>query len=191
MLVDRDGPVGPDTVEVRFDDERAASDAGNAGRKVMTLIYAMALGADSIDDCDVLRAGQPTGFWAGALDVGDVPARVHVRTRAPTRPGASRDIEARRAGGCRSGLGASRRKSSGEALDFEYGEFLGYGVVARYFDETATTALPTVCEQADTLAGLVLETLKVLDENAPASDDECEPLRVLCRLFGLSLGLLA
>jgi len=32
--------------------------AGNAGRKVMALIYAMALGADSIDDCDVLRAGR-------------------------------------------------------------------------------------------------------------------------------------
>jgi hypothetical protein len=32
--------------------------AGNAGRKVMALVFAMALGADSIDDCDVLRAGR-------------------------------------------------------------------------------------------------------------------------------------
>jgi len=32
--------------------------AANAGRKVMTLIYAMVLGADSIDDCDVLRSGR-------------------------------------------------------------------------------------------------------------------------------------
>src|SRR4051812_12591508 len=32
--------------------------AGNAGRKVMLLVFAMALGADSIDDCDVLRAGR-------------------------------------------------------------------------------------------------------------------------------------
>src|SRR3954454_21750507 len=32
--------------------------AGNAGRKVMSLIFAMALGADSIDDCDVLRSGR-------------------------------------------------------------------------------------------------------------------------------------
>ena len=32
--------------------------ASRAGRKVMTLIYAMALGADSIDGCDVLRAGR-------------------------------------------------------------------------------------------------------------------------------------
>ena len=40
--------------------------AGNAGRKVMSLVFAMALGADSIDDCDVLRSGRrpscgPTG----------------------------------------------------------------------------------------------------------------------------------
>jgi hypothetical protein len=32
--------------------------AAHAGRKVMTLVSAMALGADCIDDCDLLRAGQ-------------------------------------------------------------------------------------------------------------------------------------
>lgn len=32
--------------------------AGNAGRKVASIVHAMALGADSIDDCTVLRAGQ-------------------------------------------------------------------------------------------------------------------------------------
>jgi hypothetical protein len=32
--------------------------AAHPGRKVMTLISAMALGADCIDDCDVLRAGR-------------------------------------------------------------------------------------------------------------------------------------
>ncbi len=83
-----DGPVGLDRVEVVFDDRRAVADAGivlvaalaqrlgiealaarfvrlgpragaaNAGRKVMTLIYAMVLGADGIDDCDVLRSGR-------------------------------------------------------------------------------------------------------------------------------------
>jgi hypothetical protein len=31
--------------------------AANPGRKILTLIYAMVLGADCIDDCDVLRAG--------------------------------------------------------------------------------------------------------------------------------------
>ena len=78
----------PDRVTVVFDDERAVADAGvvlpatlaarlgvealvdeavdlgdrpgaaNAGAKVMTLISAMALGADCIDDCDLLRAGR-------------------------------------------------------------------------------------------------------------------------------------
>ena len=60
--------------------------AANAGAKVMTLVSAMALGADCIDDCDVLRAGR-TGAGArppgrGAVDAGDVPAAFtfgHVR----------------------------------------------------------------------------------------------------------------
>jgi hypothetical protein len=86
--VQDDGPVGLDQVRVVFDDERAVSDAGvvlvatlagrlgiaalaarfvrlgeragaaNAGRKVMTLIFAMVLGADCIDDCDILRSGR-------------------------------------------------------------------------------------------------------------------------------------
>jgi hypothetical protein len=87
-MVQGDGPVGLDRIGVVFDDRRAVSDAGivlvatlaqrlgievlaqrfvrlgdrvgaaNAGRKVMTLIYAMVLGADCIDDCDVLRSGR-------------------------------------------------------------------------------------------------------------------------------------
>jgi hypothetical protein len=78
----------PDATRVVFDDERVVANAGvvlpavlagrlgiealvdrtvdlgdragaaNPGRKVMTLICAMALGADCIDDCDVLRSGQ-------------------------------------------------------------------------------------------------------------------------------------
>jgi hypothetical protein len=78
----------PDAMRVVFDDGRAVANAGvllpavladrlgigalvdrvvdlgdrpgaaNAGRKVMTLVSAMALGADCIDDCDVLRSGQ-------------------------------------------------------------------------------------------------------------------------------------
>jgi hypothetical protein len=84
----------PDATRVVFDDERAVANAGvllpavladrlgiealvdrvvdlgdrsgaaNAGRKVMTLVSAMALGADCIDDCDVLRSGQ-TGSVLG------------------------------------------------------------------------------------------------------------------------------
>src|SRR3954471_8809613 len=34
--------------------------AANPGRKVMTMLSAMALGADCIEDCDVLRSGQTT-----------------------------------------------------------------------------------------------------------------------------------
>jgi hypothetical protein len=78
----------PDRLVVAFDDERVVANAGvmlpalladrlgieavidrtvdlgerpgaaNPGRKVMTLVSAMALGADCIDDCDVLRSGQ-------------------------------------------------------------------------------------------------------------------------------------
>jgi Transposase DDE domain group 1 len=80
--------VAPDRVQIAFDDERLVADAGvvlpatlaarlgiealvdeavdlgdrpgaaNAGAKVMTLVVAMALGADSIDDCDILRSGR-------------------------------------------------------------------------------------------------------------------------------------
>ncbi len=86
--VDDDGRVGLDGVEVVFDDRRAVAQAGvalpatlagrlgiealveqtvdlgdrpgaaNPGAKVMTLISAMALGADCIDDCDVPRSGR-------------------------------------------------------------------------------------------------------------------------------------
>src|SRR5439155_1273141 len=79
--------VRPDSVAVEFDDERLVANAGviltstlinrlglerlvdqmvdlgqrpgaaRPGRKVCSLVHAMVLGADSIDDCDVLRAG--------------------------------------------------------------------------------------------------------------------------------------
>ena len=95
-MVQDDKPVGPDGVQVRFDDERVVCDAGvmlvatlaerlgvealaqqlvvlrrdrpgaaNAGRKVMALIYAMVLGADSIDDSDLLRAGRTRRLLGG------------------------------------------------------------------------------------------------------------------------------
>jgi hypothetical protein len=41
--------------------------AANAGRKVMALIYAMLLGADSIDDCALLRAGRTRRLLGGWL----------------------------------------------------------------------------------------------------------------------------
>src|SRR5437763_4828737 len=41
--------------------------AANAGRKVMALIFAMLLGADSIDDCELLRAGRTRRLLGGWL----------------------------------------------------------------------------------------------------------------------------
>jgi hypothetical protein len=41
--------------------------AASAGRKVVALVYAMVLGADSIDDCDVLRAGRARRLLGGWL----------------------------------------------------------------------------------------------------------------------------
>jgi hypothetical protein len=97
-MVQDDGAVGLDGVQVEFDDERVVSDAGvalvatlaqrlgiealaqrlvrlprdrpgaaNAGRKVMALVFAMVLGADSIDDTDVLRAGRTRRLLGGWL----------------------------------------------------------------------------------------------------------------------------
>jgi Transposase DDE domain group 1 len=96
-MVQDDGPVGLDGVHAAFDDERAVANAGialvatlaarlgiealagrlvclgeragaaNAGRKVMTLIYAMVLGADCIDDCDMLRSGRTGALLGGRL----------------------------------------------------------------------------------------------------------------------------
>jgi hypothetical protein len=39
--------------------------AANAGRKIIALVYAMALGADSIDDTDLLRAGRTRRLLGG------------------------------------------------------------------------------------------------------------------------------
>ncbi len=97
-MVHDDDLVGLDGLQVRFDDERAVSDAGvmlvatlaqrlgveaaarrlvrlrrdrpgaaNAGRKVMALLFAMVLGADSIDDTEVLRAGRTRRLLGGWL----------------------------------------------------------------------------------------------------------------------------
>ncbi|HEX5193871.1 MAG TPA: IS1380 family transposase [Solirubrobacteraceae bacterium] len=87
----------PDATRVLFDDARAVANAGvllpavlagrlgiealvdetvdlgdrdgaaNPGRKVMSLVSAMALGADCIDDCDVLRSGQTRAVLGHAV----------------------------------------------------------------------------------------------------------------------------
>jgi Transposase DDE domain group 1 len=48
---------------VRLRRDRAG--AANAGRKVMALLFAMVLGADSIDDCALLRAGKTRRLLGG------------------------------------------------------------------------------------------------------------------------------
>ena len=65
----------------------------NAGRKVMALLYAMVLGADSIDDCDVLRAGRTR------------PAAGRLGRRRPRRWG--RSCARSRSGTCASSTGCS------------------------------------------------------------------------------------
>jgi hypothetical protein len=118
-MVHGDGPVGLDSVSVAFDDERAVADAGitavatlagrlgiealvdervdlgdrdgagSEGAKVMTLVSAMALGADCIDDCDVLRSGsgRSTGEPAGS-------ATRSAKPNASSRNGACRPQQA-------------------------------------------------------------------------------------------------
>ena len=79
--------------------------AANAGRKVMALIYAMLLGADSIDDCELLRAGRTRRLLGGWLPA---PSTLGTFLRAFTfghvrqlDRAARRDADARLAGGRR------------------------------------------------------------------------------------------
>src|SRR5256885_441228 len=44
---------------------RDRAGAANAGRKIVALVYAMVLGADSIDDTDILRAGRTRRLLGG------------------------------------------------------------------------------------------------------------------------------
>ena len=62
-LADRLGIEASAAQMVRLRRERPG--AANAGRKVMALLFAMVLGADSIDDCEVLRAGRTRRLLGG------------------------------------------------------------------------------------------------------------------------------
>jgi hypothetical protein len=62
------GRLGVETLAQRLVRlRRDRSGAANAGRKVTALIYAMLLGADSIDDCEILRAGRTRRLLGGWL----------------------------------------------------------------------------------------------------------------------------
>jgi hypothetical protein len=60
----------------------------NADKKVSSLVGGMVAGADSIDDMALLRHGGMSRIFDSCLcpvDVGVVPALVHLRTRPPAR----------------------------------------------------------------------------------------------------------
>jgi hypothetical protein len=58
--------------------------AANAGRKVMALLFAMVLGADSIDDSAVLRAGRTRRLLGGWLPAPSTLGRFCARLRSGT-----------------------------------------------------------------------------------------------------------
>ena len=64
LLADR---LGIEAVVEEIVDLGARSGAANPGRKVMTLVSAMTLGADCIEDCDVLRSGQTSAVLGHAV----------------------------------------------------------------------------------------------------------------------------
>jgi hypothetical protein len=70
-VVDDDEPVGLEGLQVKFDDERAVSDAGvmlvATLAKRLGIEALVVLGADSIDDCEVLRAGRTRRLLGGWL----------------------------------------------------------------------------------------------------------------------------
>jgi hypothetical protein len=156
--------------EVCFDDERAVADAGivlvstlaarlgleglveecvdlgerpgapNPGAKVMTLVSAIALGADCIDDCDILRSGstahavRPSGD--GAVDAGHVSARVYVRACATARSRSGRESCA--------GVGGRRgTRRGGLVVDVDsfVGEVHGYAKQGAGFGTPASVAI--------------------------------------------------
>jgi hypothetical protein len=110
----------PDATRVVFDDERAVANAGvllpailadrlgieglvdeavdlgdrsgsaNPGRRVMSLVSAMAWGRTAlmtVTCCARVRPARCSAWGRGAVDVGDVSSCVHFRARPPARPG--------------------------------------------------------------------------------------------------------
>jgi hypothetical protein len=75
------GRLGIEGLVDRTVDLGARPGAANPGRKVMTLVSAMALGADCIDDCDVLRSGQTRAVLSHELSA---PSTVGTFLRAFT-----------------------------------------------------------------------------------------------------------
>jgi hypothetical protein len=114
FVVQHGGPSGLDAIEVNFDDERAVASAGIAlvatlaqrlgteqlidetvdpgdrpgagleGATAMSLVSAMALGADCIDDCDLLRSGRTADVFGHRILAPSTLARSCGRSRSGT-----------------------------------------------------------------------------------------------------------
>ena len=163
--------------------ERLTVPSPNAGVKVTALVAGMVAGADSIDDMDLLRHGgdgPPVHRGAGAVDVGHVPALVHVRacrvswTRSP--PGSWRGLPAAARRCCPAPdrwLRRHRRHGAGDAWLRQAGRGFGYsgvnGLNALLGVVSTPTAAPVIAaarlrkgstNSARGAARLVADTLK-------------------------------
>jgi hypothetical protein len=69
--------------------------AATAGRRVMALLFAMVLGADSIDDCDLLRAGCTHRLLGGWLPAPSTLGTFCGRSRSGTCASSTRCRAAR------------------------------------------------------------------------------------------------
>jgi hypothetical protein len=124
--------------------------ASNAGRKVIALVYAMALGADSIDDCGVLRAGRTRRLLGGWLPA---PSTLGTFLRAFTF-GHVRQLDRvlaealTRAWAAGAGPGAGRLVVD---VDSFVGEVHGYDKQGAAFGHTRTRGYhPILASRADT-----------------------------------------
>jgi hypothetical protein len=124
--------------------------ARNSGRKVIALIYAMALGTDCIDDCDVLRAGRTRrllGGWIAAPSTLGTFLRAFTfgHVRQLDRMSA---IALTRAWNFGAGRGARRLVVD---IDSFIGEVHGYRKQGAAFGYTAKRGYhPTLATRADT-----------------------------------------
>ena len=113
--------LGIEALAVRLVRLRREGPGGaNAGRKVMALLFAMVLGADSIDDCEVLRAGRTRRLLGGWIPA---PSTLGTFLRAFTF-GHVRQLDALLGGG----LGvrvAGRRRARRGRLVIDVDSFVG------------------------------------------------------------------
>jgi hypothetical protein len=130
--------------------------AQNAGRKAIALVYAMLLGADSIDDCELLRAGRTRRLLGGWLPA---PSTLGTFLRAFTF-GHVRQLDRVLGEALRRAWAASAGPGSGRLvvdIDSFIGEVHGYRKQGAAFGYTRKRGYhPLLASRADT--GEVLHT---------------------------------